>query len=419
MENEKPAKTKKKLKLSAQQKQNTAIIFVVLLIAVYIAVELYGAFNVSLQTQTALVSTVYETIDVKALVVRDEHVVAGKDGAVTLASVGDCEKVMLGGEIAKTFSSAQDASEYSQYLQLQDELEYYANMESQSIGMATDVESLDDTILQDVNEYVRAAARGNTKDVAEYASKLNDRFTRRQILVGQDIDFSSVMNETEEKMSALNISRPTGSITADSSGVFSSYTDGLEGAFEYDSVSKLDVDTLNSWIEQAESAQAAGGIGKLITSFDWYFCAVVNAADISELENGDSVDIAVSGTDSVYDCKIISGAEPELGAEQTVLVLSCDDINSDTASMRLADIEIRVASHTGIRMPSAAVHVNGGERGVYALVASVVEWRSAEVLYTDGDYVILSYDADSDGGIKLYDQIIIQGKDLHDGKVYT
>lgn len=419
MENEKPAKTKKKLKLSAQQKQNAAIIFVVLLIAVYIAVELYGAFNVSLQTQTALVSTVYETIDAKALVVRDEHVVAGKDGAVTLASVGDCEKVMLGGEIAKTFSSAQDASEYSQYLQLQDELEYYANMESQSIGMATDVESLDDTILQDVNEYVRAAARGNTKDVAEYASELNDRFTRRQILVGQDIDFSSVMNETEEKMSALNISRPTGSITADSSGVFSSYTDGLEGAFEYDSVSKLDVDTLNSWIEQAESAQAAGGIGKLITSFDWYFCAVVNAADISELENGDSVDIAVSGTDSVYDCKIISGAEPELGAEQTVLVLSCDDINSDTASMRLADIEIRVASHTGIRMPSAAVHVNSGERGVYALVASVVEWRSAEVLYTDGDYVILSYDADSDGGIKLYDQIIIQGKDLHDGKVYT
>ena len=206
MENEKPVKTKKKLKLSAQQKQNAAIIFVVLLIAVYIAVELYGAFNVSLQTQTALVSPVYETIDAKALVVRDEHVVAGKDGAVTLASVGDCEKVMLSGEIAKTFSSAEDASEYSQYLQLQDELEYYANMESQSIGMATDVESLDDTILQDVNEYVRAAARGNTKDVAEYASELNDRFTRRQILVGQDIDFSSVMNESEEKMSPLKIS---------------------------------------------------------------------------------------------------------------------------------------------------------------------------------------------------------------------
>ena len=100
MENEKPAKTKKKLKLSAQQKQNTAIIFVVLLIAVYIAVELYGAFNVSLQTQTALVSTVYETIDAKALVVREEHVVPGKVGAVTLASVCDCEKVMLGGGIA-------------------------------------------------------------------------------------------------------------------------------------------------------------------------------------------------------------------------------------------------------------------------------------------------------------------------------
>lgn len=419
MANDKTAKMKKKLKLSSQQKQNAAILFVVLLIVVYIAVELYGAFNVSLQTQTALLSTVYETVDAKALVVRDEHVVQGSSGAVTLASVSDCEKVMLGGEIAKTFSSAEAASVYSQYLQLEDELEYYANMESQAIGMATDVESLDSTILSDVNEYIRAAARGKLDDVAKYASDLNDRFTRRQILIGQQIDFSSVMNETEDQMNALSVSSPTGSITADSSGVFSSYTDGLESAFDYDSVGELDADTLNSWIQQAESTQTAGGIGKLITSFDWYFCAVVNADQVSRLENGDSVDVAVSGTDSVYKCNIVSGAEPDLGTEQTVLVLSCDDINSDTASMRLANIQIRVNSYTGIRMPSEAVHINEGERGVYALVASVVEWRSADVLYTDGNYVILSYDADANGGIKLYDQIIIQGKDLHDGKVYT
>lgn len=84
--------------------------------------------------------------------------------------------------------------------------------------------------------------------------------------------------------------------------------------------------------------------------------------------------------------------------------------------MRLANIEIRVNSYTGIRVPSAAVHVNNGERGVYALEASVVEWRSADVLYTDGDYVVLSYDPDSENGIKLYDQIIIQERSCMMGK---
>lgn len=420
MANSEKSKTEKRLRLSQRQKQNAAVIFAALLIAVYIAAELYSAFNVSLKTDTALVSTVYETIDSQALVVRDEQIVQGGGDAAALASVGDCEKVKRGGEIALTFSTQEQAAEYSRYLQLEEELEYYANMESQAVGRAAAVESLDSDILEDVNEYVRAAARGNFKSVSEYASDLNDRFTRRQILIGQQIDFSSVMRETEDEMNALSVSKPSGSITAAESGVFSSYTDGLESSFDYSAVKDgLDCETLSSWIQQAQSAEQTGAAGKLITSFEWYFCAVVDAQQVSELENGKSVDVAVSGTDSVYRCRIVSGAQPEPGAQTTALVLACDDINSDTASMRIADIEIRAASHTGIKMPSAAVHVKDGERGVYALVASVVEWRSAEVLYTQGDYVVLSYDADSKDGIKLYDQIIIQGKDLHDGKVYT
>lgn len=421
MANNENPKTEKKLKLSPAQRQNAAIIFVVALIVIYIAVELYSAFNVSLKTQTALESTVYETVDTQALVVRDEHTVQGNGGAVTVSSVGDCEKVVKGGEIALTFDTQESASAYSQYVDLEDDLRYYSDMESQAVGQVTDVESLDDSIIENINEYIRAAAARDLDSVSSSAAELNDRFTRRQILIGKDIDFSAVMRETEEKMDALNISanQPSGSITADESGVYSVYTDGLEGAFDYDNIEDVDVDTLNSWMQQAQNSQPAQNAGKLITDFEWYFCAAVDTDSISGLENGDDIEVAVSGTDSVYNCEIVSGAEPELGQEQTVLVLSCDEINSDTVSMRLANIEIRVNSYTGIRMPSAAVHVNNGERGVYALVASVVEWRSAQVLYTDGDYVILSYDPGSENGIKLYDQIIIQGKELHDGEVYN
>ncbi len=410
----------KKIKLSPTQKQNAVLIFVVALIAVYMGVQLYSAFHVGLKTQTALQSTVYETVDTTALVVRDEKVVQSST-AVTVSSVDDCEKVYKGGEIALTFSSQEAASAYSQYVDLEDELKYYSDMESQAVGQATDVESLDSSIIENINEYVRAAAVQDVSGVTGNAYELNDRFTRRQILIGKDIDFSSVMREIEDKMSALNISanQPTGSIKADESGVYSEYTDSLEGAFDYDNIENLSVDTFNSWVEQAKNAKPAQSSGKIITDFEWYFCAAVSADDIKGLENGDRIDVAVSGTDSVYSCKIVSGAQPELGQDKTVLVLSCDEINSDTVSMRLANIEIRVNSYTGIRMPSAAVHVNNGERGVYALVASVVEWRSADVLYTDGDYVVLSYDPESDNGIKLYDQVIIQGKELHDGEVYN
>lgn len=82
----------RKIKLSKTQKQNAAIIFVAAIITVYMGVQLYSAFNVSLKTQTALQSTVYETVDTTALVVRDEQVVQSSGSAITVSSVDDCEK---------------------------------------------------------------------------------------------------------------------------------------------------------------------------------------------------------------------------------------------------------------------------------------------------------------------------------------
>ena len=421
MESNEKAKGVKRKKTLKVNKEWLAMGFVVFLIVAYLAVQLYGVFNVRLKTQTAVISTVYETVQAKALAVRNEKVVSAGENAVTAATVGDCEKVNKGGEIAKIFANAESAQEYSTYKSLEEQLEYYDDMENQAVGQAADVESLNKDVITDINGLVRANAAGNVQSAADYCSELNDKFTRIQILVGDNIDFSSVMKEIEEKINAINENacKPTGYVQADESGIFSSYTDGLETAFDYSAISSgLGVETLEQWLDEAQDAEASQSLGKLITSFEWYFCAIVEPSQIKGLENGDKIDVSVSGTDHVYSCKIISGAGNQPGVQKTALVLQCSEMNSDIASLRTADIELRLNSYEGIKMPASAVHVNNGEKGVYALVASVVEWRKANVLYTQGDYVVLSYDADTDG-IRLYDQIITQGKELRDGKVYT
>ena len=178
--------------------------FCLFLIVAYLAVQLYGVFNVRLKTQTAVISTVYETVQAKALAVRNEKVVSAGENAVTAATVGDCEKVNKGGEIAKIFANAESAQEYSTYKSLEEQLEYYDDMENQAVGQAADVESLNKDVITDINGLVRANAAGNVQSAADYCSELNDKFTRIQILVGDNIDFSSVMKEIEEKINAIN-----------------------------------------------------------------------------------------------------------------------------------------------------------------------------------------------------------------------
>lgn len=405
-------------------KQNGILVVLIFLVALYIAVSCFSVLNVSLQTQTALKSTVYKTLSASALVIRQETALEST-GGVVVPSVSDGSKVAKGGEVAKTFSSADNAAAYSEYLEIESELEYYAALENKAVGQVSDITSIDAGIVSELGSYIQALSGSYDADtVRSCADSLNDKLTTRQLLIGEDVDFSAAVKELTDALNAIDTEacKPAGYITTDTSGIFSSYTDSLEDAFDYDSVLSMDADTLKGYIETAENASAdsADTFGKLITDFEWYLCAVVATDDVKELENGDSVDITLASSDEVLSCTIESGAgDTALGQQETVLVLSCGTMNSDLAQLRLSDIEIRVQEYTGIRVPSDAVHVQDGEKGVYVLLSSVVTWRSAEIKYTGDGYVILSYDNETEGGIKLYDEIIISGKDLSDGTVYA
>ena len=131
------------------------------------------------------------------------------------------------------------------------------------------------------------------------------------------------------------------------------------------------------------------------------------------------MDVALKDNENtVLPFKIVSGAD-NAAKEQTVLVLQCSEMNAELAAVRTTDIEIRYDSYEGIKAPASAVHVVDDKKGVYVLISSQVKFREANIIYSTDDYVFLSYDADNQNGIRIYDKIITQGKDLEDGKVYT
>ncbi len=405
------------------RKDVVVMVIVLLIIAGYIFAECYKATHVDVETITAVTSTVYDTVETKALVIRDEHIVNSNGGVVTVACVNDGEKVKVNGNIAMEFSGEESAKNYSTLKTLHNQLDYYIELESKTAGLTTDIETIDKDILNDINSYVRMANTGAAEKLSKYSDDLNDKLTRRQMIIGQKIDFSAVKENLQGQINAIDANgcNPTGYLATEQSGVFSSYTDGLETAFNYKDVAKLDAATLQSYIEQAESAQKSSpSFGKLITTYEWYFCAVVNADDVKGIENGDKLDVAIKDSDKVIKCQVVNGAEPELGVDQTVLIMQCSQLDADITSMRLEDIEIRYNSYSGFKVPSSAIHISDdGKKCVYALVANQVSQREGEIIYSTKDYSVFAYDPNNSNSIRFYDQIITKGKDLHDGKVYT
>lgn len=400
-------------------KSNVLIISVIVLIVLFVVIQFYKVTHIELKTQTATISTVYDKVSSEALFIRDESVVEKSPSGVTVACFQDGDKINVNGNVAMQFSSSKAAANYSKYAELTKQIKYYQTLEAQTVGQSADLETINEDIEQKVINYADGLAKNRIGDTAE---DLDSVLVRRQLIIGEDVNLLSIIeNLRDQRNNYQSYSKPDRYIKTDKSGVFSSYTDGYENLIDYSKVEETTTDGFKSALKAVDKAQnVSNNIGKLVTSYTWYVQTLVSADTVKNLENGDYVNIVLKDdTSKSFKAEIVNGAEIALGQKETLLVLKLNEMDADIAKLRKAEIEIRRNNYEGIKVPSEALHVLDGKKGVYVLIASQVKFREVNVIYSDDDYVLAEYDESNEKSIHLYDKIITQGKDLKDGKVYT
>lgn len=400
-------------------KGNWLIISVVVLIVLFVVIQFYKVTHIELKTQTATVSTVYDKASSEALFIRDESVVEKAATGVTVPCFEDGDKINVKGNVAMQFSSSKAAANYSKYTDLTNQIKYYQTLEAQTVGQSANLETINEDIEQKVINYADGLCRNKIGDTAQ---ELDSVLVRRQLIIGEDVDLLSIIENLRDKRNSYSsFSKPDKYIKTDESGVFSSYTDGYENIIDFDKAEETSVKEFKSALSAVDkSKDVADNVGKLVTSYTWYVQTLVSTDTVKNLENGDYVNIVLKDDSSKeFKAEIVSGADVSLGQKQTLLVLKLNEMDADIAKLRKAEIEIRRNKYEGIKIPSEALHVVDGKKGVYVLIASQIKFREVNIIYSDDDYVLAEYDESNTNSIHLYDKIITQGKDLKDGKVYT
>lgn len=400
-------------------KGNWLIISVVVLIVLFVVIQFYKVTHIELKTQTATVSTVYDKASSEALFIRDESVVEKAATGVTVPCFEDGDKINVKGNVAMQFSSSKAAANYSKYTDLTNQIKYYQTLEAQTVGQSANLETINEDIEQKVINYADGLCRNKIGDTAQ---ELDSVLVRRQLIIGEDVDLLSIIENLRDKRNSYSsFSKPDKYIKTDESGVFSNYTDGYENIIDFDKAEETSVKEFKSALSAVDkSKDVADNVGKLVTSYTWYVQTLVSTDTVKNLENGDYVNIVLKDDSSKeFKAEIVSGADISLGQKETLLVLKLNEMDADIAKFRKAEIEIRRNKYEGIKIPSEALHVVDGKKGVYVLIASQIKFREVNIIYSDDDYVLAEYDESNTNSIHLYDKIITQGKDLKDGKVYT
>jgi hypothetical protein len=92
-------------------------------------------------------------------------------------------------------------------------------------------------------------------------------------------------------------------------------------------------------------------------------------------------------------------------------------MNQQLAQARIENAQLRLRTHRGLRVNQAALRVVDGVTGVYVVSGITAKFRPVDILYSDTDFAICAYDAANTNSLVQYDEVIVRGGDLYDGKI--
>lgn len=394
------------------------------IVVLFFAAEVYSLANKAYDTQTAYEQTVLDTMDAEMYIIRDETILNTTSTGVIVPLADNAERVSKGSTIAASFPSEAAAENYVKVQSLSKKLEAYQKIDSQLKLANIDIGKLTDEIDYDFESMLNAAYNNDYSTLGEVKLSFSEKLSRKQISFGSDVDCAEKISEIQNEISALNSTgTPSEIITAEESGYYVSKLDGYENVLTGNDIDTLTVEMLDKAFNGKKSEISDSSIGKIIDGYNWYIATVIDSSEAGSFTKGKSVRLMFddSGKNPV---KTVVHLVKNFDSSKTLIVFRCNLMNEELAALRKVDGKIVLNEYTGLRVDRDAVRLDEeGNSGVYVRTGNMVNFRSLNIIYSEDSFVIAAKPS-ADSGIKLshahlklYDEIIISGKELSDGMV--
>lgn len=374
-------------------------------------------------TETADEVVEQEKLELKAFLVRDEEYINQKTTGTVVPLIKDGMRVASGDAVARFCASDEDAANVSALLEAKESLARYQEISEQTELNALDMEKLNKTIDASFTELVRTSNSGDFSELSRNIEELENKLASKQILKDGTIDLTAKFNELNSKIQTLESkSINTSDVLAPLSGYYISNLDGYENAMDYNKISDLTVSKAEKLFEK-KPGDVSGQMGKIVGSYKWYLVTVMDSKYSLLMSEGEKMKINMP----YYGFKNVEVVVEKISTTQNdkvAVAFSCNMMNETYANMRTEDIELVFKEYTGYKINSSAIRREKDEKGkevdvVYILRGDIMNARVIDIIYDAGDYVIVSEESKATSGyrpIKRYDEVIVKGRNLSDGK---
>ncbi|MCL2226028.1 MAG: hypothetical protein FWB97_00130 [Oscillospiraceae bacterium] len=377
----------------------TGVLF--LAVVSYIGIYIYNAVANTFVTTPAISYSIEETFPAEGFIIRTEAVLADFSGNTVLPIVGEGERVANGQAVAVEYLTREALEAAGEIRSLQMRI---AQLEAAGSGRASDTARL-----ESVMNLSWAVRNGDM-------SRLDEMALNIETLVF-DIGGSSEagLDTLRANLEALQ-RRNTGvrTLFAPFSGTFSQVVDG----FEHVEPRTLNDISPTGLGELFESPSRVTGVGKLVTSFKWYFAAVMDAEDARRLRIGNQVTLQLSDAFHADKSMLVESISRRDDDGMSVVVFSSDRGIHDVVGLRRMSAEIVFDVISGIRVPKEALHLDDdGTLFIFLQTGARAERVNIEVIREYGDVFLVRDGIETGSPLRSGSTIIVRANNLYHGKV--
>lgn len=384
-------------------------------IAVFVIAQIYSGLIAPVTTDTVYAHSSYKGYDTVGFVVRNETVIEDTVNGFLSYEVSDGGRVSKGGTIATVYSNSMAADNRIRIEQLDKRIATLEKIQTYNDLNAADLSSVNDNIHTALSK-ITECTQGGRVTPTEYYDILLENMARRQIITGQATDFNALLSRLKAERDGLKaeVGASGGAVISPDSGYVIYTVDGYEESLSVDNMGSLTAEELKNVKPSSVSENA---VCKIVSDYEWFIAVTLPFSESLNLKEDSKVTLMTSLPSVPELTATVKYINKQSVGKEAVAVFACDTMNHELAQIRNIDITVVYERYEGLKVDNRAIRMLDGQKGVYVLLASQVKFVPIEVIWSGENYSIVKREASEKKVLRIYDEIIVKGKNLYDGKI--
>ena len=406
----------KEKQINKRYKYN-GLLVLALFFAIYVFLQTYLVNANSVDTIKAVEGYINDSIIVQGVVCREETILTQSSGGVVDYLVKDGERVSKGGLVAKTYPSYMDIEKLIILRNLQAVYDNILTANGYIDGNTLDISQTRKQLTGQLSQLSEIYATQNFNDSVEKLNALTLSLNKISVATGKTNSFQQAKTQLKDEINSIEnqIRQPMASLYTPYTGYFIKSVDGFESQATVDNFLSSSYEWGQNLIQSySDTTDDISQYGKIITDYKWCICTYIDAALAEKLTIGKTVSLSLQPNANTFNKAKIKNVV-DFG-DKSLIVIESTVMDEKSASLRVTDCEILYKQYTGIKIPKSAIHFVDEQMGVYVNFSNVVYFKKIAPVFEDENYVIVPKKTDENNQVKMYDSIIVKGRNLYNGK---